>query len=55
MAQQRERENVAQDELDRIAQELRKAKEDNWVRKLQDLKNYLAADKRITRDIHTHN
>ena len=55
LAQQRERERVTQDELDRVAREQRKVEEDDWIRRLQYLKDQVEAEKQKTRSLHTNN
>lgn len=53
--QQRERKRVAQDELDRVPRSQRKAMEDDWTMRLQNLKNQVAAERQTTCNLHTYN
>ena len=52
LAQQGEQERVTQDELDRVAREQRKVKEDDWTRRLQYLKDQVEVEEQRTRSIH---
>ena len=55
LSQQRERERVTQDELDRVARKQRKVEEDDWIRRLQYLKDQVEAEEQRTRSLHTNN
>ena len=55
LAQQREREWVTQDELDRVARQQRKVEEDDWMRRLQYLKDQVEAEEQRTRSLHSNN